>query len=421
MTELYLVLSLLSLVACLFVAVPLMKMRRYQQTQVETGLSAEQQSIYQDKQQELEADLASQKINQEEFERATAELKVELASALQQSVTQQGQLKSYKWFALVPVVLVAASAGFYIWQGKVDQVSQWLDVVDRTSELGTKIVMGNGSDITEQDLKDFYLALRTKLVETPEDATGWLLLGRVSSALGDYEAAIGAFDRSLKFEPNKASTMMSYAQALLATHDENNIAKAKWLLKGVYQLEPNNLDALLMLGYIEMQMGDPKMGIALLDEAYRKLPKADTRRQAVEELLQQQGQMAHGGESELAEIQEATSSQSTEILPQVKVDVAGLQAQAKGFSYAFVFARPGKAGPPFAVKKIALEQAGLPAHVILTDNDAMMANMNLSALTQVQVTVRLSNDENVALGSDEKEWHSNLLNFNKEEVLVVTF
>ena len=49
--------------------------------------------------------------------------------------------------------------------------------------------MERDTRVTEQDLLDFTLALRTRLKEEPNDYRGWLLLGRLTLDGNDPEMA----------------------------------------------------------------------------------------------------------------------------------------------------------------------------------------------------------------------------------------
>ena len=84
---------------------------------------------------------------------------------------------------------------------QIQRIDQWQIAQQQTSELGQRMLKGDES-LNLQDLQMFALGLRTKLVDTPEDATGWMLLGRVSGAINRVDSAIQAFEKSLKYAPN---------------------------------------------------------------------------------------------------------------------------------------------------------------------------------------------------------------------------
>jgi hypothetical protein len=67
--------------------------------------------------------------------------------------------------------------------------------------------------VTEQDLLDFTLALRTRLKEEPNDYRGWLLLGRLTLDGNDPEMAREALERAYALAPQKAMVAVPYAQA----------------------------------------------------------------------------------------------------------------------------------------------------------------------------------------------------------------
>ena len=80
-----------------------------------------------------------------------------------------------------------------------------------------------------------------------------------------------------------------------------------------------------------------------------------------------------------------------------------LQSSLPNRAYLIVFAQhsDGRSKAPLAVKRVALPS--LPVQISLSDNDAMIPAMNLSAAQQVNITARISLDEDVMPSTGELE------------------
>ncbi|AWB67404.1 c-type cytochrome biogenesis protein CcmI [Saccharobesus litoralis] len=413
MTDALLAIALLSLISIGYLALPISRMRKAQLNNDELLKNNEQKILLQ-KQQEFDEDLVADRMAQDEYEQSTQDLTLELASLIERQ-NQQTKQVGVKLNAViaVPFIIVVLSMGFYLFQGKMQQLEQWQSAVAQRADLGQKIVMGQGGDVTFEDLRTFYLGLRTKLAEQPDDAIGWLLLGRVAASINDVEAAIKALEQSLKLEPNKRSTRLSYAQTLIATQQDNYLHKAKQVLQGLLRDDGSDVESAMLLGYVENQLGNHKIAKVIMAEVLERLPANDERRGLI---LQAIPSLANG-EQVADNSMESVSSIASKT---VTVKLAGLKDKVGQYQWLFVFARPAKKGPPFAVKKIPLA-SGLPNEVVLSDKDAMIASMNLSSLSTAYISVRFSKDEEVKLDDDEIEFHSSLTTLNSDSNTDIVF
>ncbi|WP_111976657.1 c-type cytochrome biogenesis protein CcmI [Algibacillus agarilyticus] len=412
MFEIYSALSILSLITIGYLSLPILRAQRVKSV-THSALKQNEEQIFIDKKTELDEDFKAQRLSKADYEKANDELTLELAVYLKNKPATQGNdIKLTPIWAL-PIVIVGLAVVIYFMQGKPAQLQTWQHANDSRSALGEKIVMGDGKDVTFEDLRTFYLGLRIKLYEKPDDAVGWLLLGRVAAAIGDHEAAIKGFEQSLILEPNKRSTMLSYAQALIGTQQEKHFHTAKKTLHALIKMDAKDVEAAMLLGYVENQLGNHELAHAILNDVITQLPLNDPRRELI---LQAMPTLAHN-KTDNAKTESATANTDS---PRIEVSLAGIDADVKSFKYLFVFARPAKKGPPFAVQKIALGQS-LPEKVTLTDANAMMQGMNLSSVSQVYVSVRLSFDANVMLADGELEFHSELTDIAKNKTTSVQF
>ncbi|WP_265466885.1 c-type cytochrome biogenesis protein CcmI [Aeromonas salmonicida] len=304
--------------------------------------------------------------------------------------------KSLIWIPGV-LVLVLVSLGLYYKLGAWQEVQRWQDASSRLGELSNRILVERDAQVTEQDLLDFMLALRTRLKDEPNDYRGWLLLGRLSLDGNDPDMAREALERAYDLAPQKAMVAVPYAQALMMTGDD---AQADELLRSAIALDPANIEARSVYAFMALQKEDFKTALMRWREMLPLMEKGSTRYAMVERSIDYaEQQLKQRG---IAVTTPGAANKSDEQGQQLEVKkgefpihvtlAAGIQMPED--AHLFVFAVVPNGPPmPIAVKRIA--GPTLPVTLSLGDGDAMMEGSKLSAYPQLQFKARLSRGGNV--------------------------
>lgn len=306
--------------------------------------------------------------------------------------------KSMIWIPGVLVLLVV-SLGLYYKLGSWQEVSRWQDANSRLGELSNRILVERDAEVTEQDLLDFTLGLRTRLKDEPNDYRGWLLLGRLSLDGNDPEMAREALERAYGLAPQKAMVAVPYAQALMMTGDD---AQADQLLRVAIAQEPANIEARSVYAFMALQKEDFKTALQRWREMLPLMEKGSTRYTMVErsidyaeQQLKKRG-MASAAVPAEASGQNAASDQVLEVKAgefPLKVRLADGIALPED-AHLFVFAVIPNGPPmPIAVKRIPGPH--FPLTLSLGDGDAMMEGNKLAAYPELQFKARLSRGGNV--------------------------
>ena len=304
--------------------------------------------------------------------------------------------KSLIWIPGV-LVLVVVSLGLYYKLGAWQEVQRWQDASSRLGELSNRILVERDAQVTEQDLLDFMLALRTRLKDEPNDYRGWLLLGRLSLDGNDPDMAREALERAYDLAPQKAMVAVPYAQALMMTGDD---AQADELLRSAIALDPANIEARSVYAFMALQKEDFKTALMRWREMLPLMEKGSTRYAMVERSIDYaEQQLKQRG---IAVTTPGAANKRDEQGKQLEVKkgefpihvtlAAGIQMPED--AHLFVFAVVPNGPPmPIAVKRIA--GPTLPVTLSLGDGDAMMEGSKLSAYPQLQFKARLSRGGNV--------------------------
>ena len=304
--------------------------------------------------------------------------------------------KSLIWIPGVLVLLVV-SLGLYYKLGSWQEVSRWQDASSRLGELSNRILVERDAKVTEQDLLDFTLALRTRLKDEPNDYRGWLLLGRLALDGNDPEMASEALERAYTLAPQKSLVAVPYAQALMMTGDE---AQADALLQAAIAQDPDNIEARSVYAFMALQKEDFQTALSRWQAMLPLMEKGTPRYVMVERSmeyaraqLKQRGiEVTNSGVAKAGAVEGQPLAVKEGEFPIHVTLAAGIQMPED--AHLFVFAVVPNGPPmPIAVKRIA--GPTLPVTLSLGDGDAMMEGSKLAAYPELQFKARLSRGGNV--------------------------
>ncbi|BDX07702.1 c-type cytochrome biogenesis protein CcmI [Planctobacterium marinum] len=366
-------------------------------TQNDTGISNPE--VVKQRLSELEVEKREALLSISDFEEAVVETKLSLADELESDDEdpRAANQKTSKWLLFATAILpIVAAVWVYADINQVEELKQWQRVQNALPELGQKIVVQANNQVSREELAEFALALRTKLHTQKEDAVGWLLLGRVLTTLTDMQGAIAAFDKSLEIEPERPGTLFSYAQALLLTSDSDNIVRAQRVLEQLEQITPqdNNVAGLLAVAYTRNNA--PEKAIAIWQRLQSSVAPDDPMYNTIQ---QQLAALQTGGSITESSADDGTELRvSVSIAPELQVNL-----DAMGFLFVFVQDADSENRMPVAVKKIPLTHKTQKEaiSVVLSNQNAMLQDFNLSKIVNGRLIARLSKDENVASASGE--------------------
>lgn len=337
----------------------------------------------------------------------TEQSKEELTLAMLDEVS----IQSHQSPKIIVTILLGAAlsigiGGAVYWQAnQISQIEHWQNVKQKTSELGQRMIQGDTS-LQLDDLKDFSLGLRTKLIDNPDDPVGWMLLGRVYGAMNSIDNAIQSFEKSLDLDPTNTSTMASYAQALLMTGQEGQVLRSKQVLLHLLSIEPDNTNAMGVLAVVATQLNDKQLALENWQNLLGYIPDSDSNYQLIEQRINQL-------KFELAAAND-TSSQGT--IPSVAITVelaSDMTLPDDGFLIVFAQENNSAMKMPAAVVKTPLGE--FPVVIELSNKNAMLPNYTLSQLTNVKVVARISKDGDVTQASGDLQGESLIILSNEKQ------
>lgn len=374
----------LSLIACALVAMPLLKQKANNDEVLRDELN---KAFYKDRLSEL----------QEETEEGLVESQEELISDLKQSLLDDipgdnghKETKISPVAVLIPSVFltVVLSYGLYYQFGASQEVVRWQEVQANLPELSKKLMSSSSEPLSDQEMEDLTLALRTRLHYQPEDSTGWLLLGRIALANRDVSTAIDSMEKSFNLEPKDPDIMLGYAQALMLSQEEMDQNTARSLLGQLVQQDRVDLRVFSLLAFDAFERQDYPAAIKYWGVMQQMIGPEDSRYEmlsrSIDSARKQMGEAVSPDKSVAVTISLAPEAQ---VDPNAVLIVSVHRAD----------------GSPMPVAAARYPLASFPRTVVLDDGNAMMQGSKLSSLDKLLVRVRVDSDGNVA--TRDHDWH----------------
>lgn len=434
MTIFWILVAGLAGLALLFVLAPLLGDRPADQHADDIDLDEVNLSLFKQQVAELDADLAAGKLDQDQYDSARQDLEREaLNNVGGQKVggaTDDGAqaskpgvvLPSARLTAVALLVAVpAATLALYLMLGSQEMIPR----LDAGAAGQVATAQGHsGSADGMPPLGELVAKLEQRMQQNPDDAEGWIMLGRTYFAMRDAAKAEAALAKAYELVPNDIQVLLAYAEAVAANNGNSLEGRPSELVAEALQVDPNDVTARWLSGMVAFQRGqftaatvawkavlgqiDPSSEDAaelrqLIDTAEQRAGVPTDARLAAKSpaAAVNTGLTAADGPAAPAptsspnsgagtEPETANQAQPSAAAIDVEVSLApDLAQQAAPETTVFVYAKAA-AGPPMPLAVQRITVADLPTRLRLDDSMAMMPAMKLSNFPQVIVGARIS-------------------------------
>ncbi|MCW8328215.1 c-type cytochrome biogenesis protein CcmI [Photobacterium sp. SDRW27] len=325
------------------------------------------------------------------------ELVSELQKSLLDDVPEQSVQQSTKVSTamLIPglIMLVGVCYGMYFTVGNLDKVESWQQTVERLPELSKRLMdEQNAEPLSDDEMNDLTLALRTRLHDNPKDATGWLLLGRIGMANRDADTAQGAMKRAYALEPGNPEIQLSYAQTLMMIGDPAQSDYARQLLRSVIKQDHTNIRAMSLLAFDSFERGDYAQAVSYWTMMKQMIGEDDPRAQMLNRSIER-------AQAQLSQATNQAANTASTVSVNVELDPS-VTLPSQGIVIISVHSADG-APMPVAARRIPLSQ--FPMALTLSDSDSMIPERLMSSLPKMIVKARIDTDGNVM--TKQGDWY----------------
>jgi cytochrome c-type biogenesis protein CcmH len=371
-----LIVSVLILIAFLLILPPLWRKQAVQ----DADLDQRNILIAQHRLAELKENRRSGGLSQAQYEEQLADLEQALSDDLEIKSHVIPAQSQGRWVVYVLVLGVPLLAGsLYLGLGNYQAISH-------SAEMAV-----DPDTIKLAEINKMVDGLAEKMKNNPDDAQGWLMLGRSYKVLDQFPKAVDAFANAYRLLGDQAEVMLLYADAIAYLNDKNLAGKPTELVFKALSLEPDNLTALWLGGMAKAQQGDAATAIKLWKKLAALLPPGSDSQQEIQGLL---------AKIESEALQASAQPEATQQgnVPSVAIDVQvslapELEKSASPGDTVFIYAQ-ALTGPKMPLAIVRKQVSDLPLTVSLNNSMAMMPNMKLSNFANVKLLARISKSGN---------------------------
>jgi cytochrome c-type biogenesis protein CcmH len=319
---------------------------------------------------ELQEQLQTGTLTQAQYEEQRAELEVALSDDLDIPTQAKASGTKGRWMVFVLVLLVPLTAlTLYAGLGSYASLNQTSD---------------NSAMPGPEDINRMVAGLAARMKSNPNDAQGWLMLGRSYKYLQQYPEAADAFAQAYRLLGDQAEVLLSYADALAMSNDGRLSGKPAELVFKALALEPNNMTGLWLGGMAKAEAGDAAGAVQLWRKLEALLPPDSEARQEIQTLMANVENRRP--EEQPTEAASPGIDVEVSLAPELRTKISPEQT-------VFIYAQ-ALSGPKMPLAIVRKQVSDLPLTVNLNDSMAMMPEMKLSRFDQVKLIARISKSGN---------------------------
>lgn len=256
----------------------------------------------------------------------------------------------------------------------------------------------------QADMVQLTEQLAGRLEQSPDNPEGWLLLASSYASLGLYDKAVVAYAQAERYTELESWAQVGYAEALLVAEGALN-AKAKDLLEAAIRTNPDDPQALFLIGLAHLEQSDYSQTISYWERLSELLEEDSALADAVAaKLVEVRKLAAEASDGAADEIPtEQTSDEQVRSSPPmqteptdtdcyIRVEVrlaAELSERISPADTLFVYAK-ATSGPPMPLAIKQFKTAVLPLQTCLGPDDTMIEGMTINSFDPIKIVARIS-------------------------------
>lgn len=205
------------------------------------GRATDSVRVYRDQLEELDRDLDSGLLTEEQAAAAKVEIERRILAATRAAEVPAsgiGAMGRGSMVAAIAVGLPAGALSLYLYLGMPNQPDRPL--VQRTDEL-------KAAEFAQQ-LDERSKALKARLEESPDDAAGWAALGLLYKTLGRFSESAEAYARRHAQTPEAASAAADHGEVLVYVSRGYVSGAAQGLFEAALEIDPEHVKGRFYLG-----------------------------------------------------------------------------------------------------------------------------------------------------------------------------
>ncbi len=340
-------------------------------------------NIYRDQLRELDDDLAAGTIDDAQHAEARAELERRLledtagAPPGEATAPRAGGRTAAVLALLIPPVAI----GLYL-------------AVGTPQALVPQAAGDSAHGITPAQVEQMIEKLAARMKNAPDDAEGWVMLGRSYAALDRFSESAAAYAQAAALLPGDAQLLVDYADVLGMSQGRRLSGEPEKLVQRALSIDPDNPKALALAGTIAFEQQKYAMAVVHWQKLVDSLPAGSEFARAIQGSIAEAQALAGTGSAKSAAGNSGNIQKKLQDPPSARVAGSiriadALKAKAAPDDTVFIFARAVD-GPPVPLAILRKRVADLPLQFTLDDSMSMSPDMRLSRFDNVIIGARIS-------------------------------
>jgi len=329
--------------------------------------------IAKERAKELKLQFSNGGLTQSQFDEQYAELELSLSDDLDIPMDSQNTLTQGRW--VIPVILIFVP---------VFSVLTYLILGEPNALARAQMQQTQQAKNAPVDVNAMVAKLEKRMQQEPDNAEGWLMLGRSYKYLKQYQSAVNALEKAYALVGDKPEVLLQYADAIAMANGGSLEGKAATLIYKALEISPNDVTGLWLAGMAKAEMSEFEQSLTYWRKLERLLaPNSDSLRELKGLMAQVQARI--GGVTV-----EQPAATNAPVSIEVKVELPeSIRAKVSPQDTVFIYAK-ALTGPPMPLAIVRKQVSDLPLTVRLDDKMAMMPTMKLSNFKQLKVMARIS-------------------------------
>ncbi len=247
-----------------------------------------------------------------------------------------------------------------------------------------RVSASQGSDEARPDMSTLADMLAKKLEANPNNAQGWVMLGRTYRSLQRGPEALQAYDKAAAIDPDDEIALER--AELLAEVRGGSFDGEPWrVIQGVLKKDAKNYSALLLAGGASFTDGKYADALRYWGQAHAQLSPGEKDADGLDRAMAQ-------AREQLGQKPPATAVQGASVTGRVELAPA-LKGKVSPDDTVFIYATPAN-GERVPLAIVRTTAGKLPMSFTLDDTTAMNPQRKVSAETQVTLKARVSKSGN---------------------------
>ncbi|NOY67134.1 MAG: c-type cytochrome biogenesis protein CcmI [Gammaproteobacteria bacterium] len=358
--------------------------------------------IYKQHLQELDADLDSGLITQEDYASAQQDLEKQLIIDVPDTPKESIEDKQRSPFSQIAIVIIipVVTIGLYLYLGSPDTLDT-PPATQMNSADAHANAKANKSAKALPSVPEMIVKLEEKVAQEPKNIQGWELLSRSYMHTRQFEKAEKAFQTLTELKIDDPNLWADYADIAAVNRNGKLEGKPFEFTKRALSLQPKHPKALWLAGTYHFQKNNYTTAIRFWEILKSLLPPES-----------KDAAMITAGINDARKrlglpIESAPAIANSEPAAVSSLSIKGkvmlaktLTDKASPTDTVFVYARASK-GPRMPLAVVKKQVKDLPFEFTLDDSMAMMPQMKLSNFETVVITARISKSGNAITQSGD--------------------